>query len=99
MFDIEPYTDEIAELCRKFGIKRLEFFGSALSDEFKEDSDIDCLIEFDESDGNFFHRYFDLKYGLEELFGRRVDLVVDSAIRNPYFREAVDNSKQLIYAA
>ncbi|MGH9946266.1 MAG: nucleotidyltransferase family protein [Pyrinomonadaceae bacterium] len=99
MLDIGPYKGKIADLCGEFGIKRLEFFGSALTDDFNVESDIDCLIEFDAGDGNFFHRYFDLKYGLEELFGRRVDVVVDSAIQNPYFREAVDHSKQLIYAA
>lgn len=98
MFDFGQYSHEIARLCKKFGIKKLEFFGSALSDEFGEGSDIDCLIEFDDTDGNHFHRYFDLKYALEDLFGRNVDLVVDSAIRNPYFRAAVDRSRQLIYA-
>lgn len=99
MFDLELYKDEIALICKRFGIKKLEFFGSVLSEEFGEHSDIDCLITFDESDGNYFHRYFDLKYALEELLGRDVDIVVDSAIKNPYFRMAVDRSRQLVYAA
>ena len=98
-FEINKYKSDIGRLCQEFGIVRLEFFGSALSDEFDDDSDIDCLIQFGMGGANHFHRYFDLKYALENLFGRKVDLVVDSAIRNPYFREAVDRSRQLIYAA
>ncbi len=99
MFEINRYKDEIEKLCGEFGIVRLELFGSVLSDEFDNESDIDCLIEFGKDGGNHFHRYFDLKYALEGLFGRKVDLVVDSAIKNPYFRQAVDQTRQLIYAA
>lgn len=99
MFDLEPHKHEIASLCREFGIRRLEIFGSALTNDFTPASDIDCLIEFEENGGSYFQRYFDLKYGLEKLFGRRVDVIVDSAIRNPYFREAVNRSRRLIYAA
>ena len=99
MFDVDRYKNEIARLCEEFDIARLEFFGSSLSDDFNDESDIDCLIEFGEGGGNHFHRYFDLKYALETLFGRNVDLIVDSAIKNPYFRQAVDRSRHLIYAA
>lgn len=99
MFDVERFSEEIGELCKKYEIKRLEFFGSALTDEFNEGSDIDCLIEFEKDGGNYFHRFFDLKYALEELFGRNVDLVVGSAIKNPYFQAAVNRSRQVIYAA
>lgn len=98
MFDVQRYDKEIAELCEKFAIKKLEFFGSVLTDKFDDESDIDCLIEFEKDGGNYFHRFFDLKYALEELFGRKVDLVVGSAIRNPYFRASIDRSRQLIYA-
>lgn len=99
MFEIAQYTEEIARLCKLFGIKRLEVFGSALTDDFDAESDIDCLIEFADNGGNHFDRYFDLKDALENVFGRDVDLVVDAAIKNPYFRQAVDRSRHLIYAA
>ncbi len=99
MFDVSPYKNEIAELCGKYGIERLELFGSAVSGDFSTSSDIDCLIDFVEDGGNYFDRYFDLKADLELLFGRQVDLVVSKAIRNPYFRVDVDQSKQLVYAA
>lgn len=99
MFDVSMHKDDVASLCKKFGIKRLEFFGSAVTHDFNTDSDIDCLIEFGEGGGNHFHRYFELKYALEEMFGRSVDLVVDSAITNPYFRKAVDRSRRPICGA
>lgn len=98
MFDFRAHRKDIEMLCRKYGVKRLEFFGSAVTEEFDANSDIDCLIEFEKDGGNYFHRFFDLKYALEELFGRKVDLVVGSAIRNPYFRASIDRSLQLIYA-
>ena len=99
MLDIEKYKYEIEQLCRKYGIKRLELFGSAVSDDFNTSSDVDCLIDFVEDGGNYFNRYFDFKDDIEMLFGRQVDLVVSKAIRNPYFRHDVDQSKQLVYAA
>jgi uncharacterized protein len=99
MFDMGSYSKEIELLCRQFGIVRIEVFGSAATDDFAPESDIDLLIEFANDGGNLFHRYFDLKYALEDLFGRPVDLVVESAISNPYFRQAVDRSRQLVYAA
>jgi uncharacterized protein len=99
MFDIAQYKDEIAQLCQLFGIRRLEIFGSASTEHFHPESDIDCLIEFADNGGNHFDRYFDLKYALEGVLGRDVDLVVDKAIKNPYFRQAVDRTRRLIYAA
>lgn len=99
MFDVNAHIRDIERICRRFGVKRLEFFGSAVTDSFGPKSDVDCVIEFEESSENAFHRYFDLKYALEELLGREVDLVVDSAITNPYFRRSIDSHRQLIYAA
>jgi uncharacterized protein len=95
----EVDREKIELLCRQCGVKRLEIFGSVLREDFAEDSDVDCLIEFIEDDGNYFERYFDFKDGLEKIFGRRVDLIVEKAIRNPYFKQNVDETKQLVYAA
>jgi len=97
MFDIGPYKKEIERLCETFGIAKLEIFGSAVTDEFRPDSDVDVVIEFDGSGGNHFHRYFDLKYALEELFGREVDIVVGDAMRNPYFKAEVKRTKKPVY--
>ena len=99
MFDFGKYKKAVSELCRKYGIARFEIFGSAVRDDFGADSDVDCLIDFTEDGGNYFERYFDFKDELEKLFGRKVDLIVEKAIRNPYFKQNVNETKQLIYAA
>lgn len=99
MLNIDIYQHEIQQLCRKYGIERFELFGSAVRDDFDVESDVDCLIDFVEDGGNYFDRYFEFKNKLEALFGRKVDLVVAKAIRNPYFRRGVDQRKKVVYAA
>ncbi len=99
MFDFSQHKETISRLCKNYGIARFEIFGSALGEDFGAESDIDCLIDFTEDGGNYFERYFDFKDELEKLFGRKIDLVVEKAIRNPYFKQNVNETKQLIYAA
>jgi len=98
--EIERRRPELEGLCRRFGVRRLELFGSAASGQLVANSDLDFLVEFDspESPG-YADRFFGLLESLEALFGRPVDLIVASAVRNPYFREAVERTKELIYAA
>ncbi|HTW78992.1 MAG TPA: nucleotidyltransferase domain-containing protein [Terracidiphilus sp.] len=92
---------ELARLCREFHIRRLELFGSALMGAFDpEHSDLDFLVEFSPLDpSEYAAAYFGFKEAVEKLFGRPADLVIPSAIRNPYFREAIQNTKALLYAA
>jgi predicted nucleotidyltransferase len=93
---------EIEALCKRFGVRRLEVFGSAVSGAFNADRDLDFLVEFDFPDGvwkGYADRYFGLLESLQQLLGRPVDLVVDSAIKNPYFRESVDRTRVPLYAA
>lgn len=99
--DIEQRRAELEALCRRFQVRRLEVFGSAAVGEFRsEESDLDFLVEFEPSDGpGHADRYFGLLESLGQLFGRPVDLVVASAIKNPYFRESVERTKALLYAA
>jgi predicted nucleotidyltransferase len=87
--------------CRQFGVKRLELFGSASDGRFdSEGSDLDFLVVFDPSvRGSRADRYFGLFEALESLFSRPVDLVELEAIRNPYFRESIERSRTLLYAA
>lgn len=97
---LEPYLSEIAPLCRGFGVRRLELFGSATTGQFdRRRSDLDFLVEFDTDPSRLFERYFGLKEALESLYGREVDLVMVGALRNPYFIEAVNRTRQLVYAA
>jgi uncharacterized protein len=92
---------EIEVLCRRYGVLRLELFGSAAAGQDRPgESDLDFLVEFGPlPPGAYADAYFDLLESLERLFSRKVDLVVASAIRNPYFLQAIERTKTLLYAA
>jgi predicted nucleotidyltransferase len=98
---IAAQRSELAQLCRNFHVQRLELFGSALSSAFDPaQSDLDFLVEFGPLPaGAYADAFLGFKEALEHLFGRAVDLVVPSAIRNPYFRQSVEQRKSLLYAA
>lgn len=98
---VADHQPEIEKLCREFHVQRLELFGSAATTGFNpEQSDLDFLVEFAPlPKGEYASAFFGLKGALEQLFGRPVDLVVASSIRNPYFRQSVEQSKALLYAA
>jgi uncharacterized protein len=100
--DIAADREELQALCRRFRVRRLEIFGSAArAEDFDPTrSDLDFLVEFQPlSPSAYVEAYFGLKEGLEHLFGRPVDLVSTASIRNPYFRQGVERSKALLYAA
>lgn len=95
---IDKNIDKILALCNKHKVARLFVFGSILTDKFKKSSDIDFLVDFDEVDlFDYADNYFDLKTSLEKLLKREVDLLEDKAIKNPYLRQSIDSSKQMIY--
>lgn len=90
----------IFELCKIYKVKSLYVFGSILTPNFNSESDVDLLVRFKKDAiplEKYADNYFDLQFALEDLFNRKVDLVCDDAIKNPYFREEVDSKKQLIY--
>ena len=98
---IEEKREELKVLCRRFQVRRLDLFGSAVGEEFDpKSSDLDFLVEFNELEDNAYaDTYFGLLEGLKLLFQRDVDLVVVSAVKNPYFRESIERSRTLLYAA
>ena len=100
--DISSRREELRELCRRFHVRRLDLFGSATGDDFDPArSDLDFLVEFDPRapEALSFKTFFGLKEALEALFGRSVDLVEPSAIRNPYFKESVERSRESVFEA
>lgn len=99
--EIELHREELRALCHRFHVRRLDLFGSAARGDFNpEQSDIDFLVEFDRSAPQHpFDAYFGLKEELEALLGRKVDLVELSAVRNPYLRASIEQSRENIYAA
>lgn len=97
---LEEKREEIAAICRKYGVTRLEVFGSAANGRFDPArSDVDLLYVFAPRDFGYAAAFFGLEAELEALLGRKVDLVAADFIRNPFFRQSVDRSRQLVYAA
>jgi predicted nucleotidyltransferase len=95
---IDQNIEIIRDLCSKHKVSRLFVFGSVLSKKFRKSSDIDLLVDFIDVDlYSYADNYFDLKDALENIFKRNVDLLEDKAIKNPYLRQSIDSSKQLIY--
>lgn len=99
--ELTRHRAEVAALCRRFGVLRLDVFGSAATGDFDPTrSDVDFLVELDPPEGlSRFDAYFGLKEGLEALLARPVDLVAPSALANPYFAAAVERSREPLYAA
>ena len=97
---IQDKKTELQELCRKYHVVKLDLFGSAATEQFNElTSDLDFLVEFQPMGKGHFSAYFGLLTELQNLFPFPVDLVVESAIRNRYFREAINQNRQSLYAA
>ena len=98
---VESKRSEIAELCARLGVRKLDVFGSATGDAFDEGrSDVDFVVEFvGGPEFDSFDAYFSLKEGLEALLGRPVDLVTRSSIKNPHFRARVERTQELLYAS
>jgi len=98
---IEQHRAEIAELCRRFAVKRLDLFGSAASGDFAPaTSDIDFFYEFDKRDvSRLADRFFGLQEELEKLLGVSVDLVSAKDVTNPYFLEVANRHRLTLYAA
>jgi uncharacterized protein len=95
---IDKKKDKLLALCGKHNVDNLFVFGSVLNNRFRKSSDIDFIVNFKNvSLYDYADNYYSLKSALETLFKKKIDLLEDSAIKNPYLRESIDSSKQLIY--
>ena len=95
---IDKNIDKIRDLCDKHKVAKLFVFGSIMSDKFRKSSDIDLIVDFQDIDlYGYADNYFDLKFALEKILKRNVDLLEDKAISNPYLRKSIDSSKKLLY--
>lgn len=99
--EIEQRKSEIQAICRRFGVKRLDLFGSATSgDDRLQTRDLDFLVDLgDLSPRDYAEAYFSLREALERLFSRPVDLVTAPSIRNPFFKQRLEQTRSMIYAA
>ncbi|WP_301757188.1 nucleotidyltransferase family protein [uncultured Muribaculum sp.] len=96
---INDNIKKLFALCRKYKVRKLYTFGPILTQKFNEQSDVDILVDFNsEIDHNTYaDNYFEFYYALKALFGRDVDLVDESAVKNPYFKEELEETKHLIH--
>ena len=98
MNPIEQNIAVIEVLCKKYKVSKLFAFGSVLTERFSTESDIDLVVDFDNVGINeYADNYFDFKFSLQDAFHRKIDLLEEKAIRNPYMRQSIDLSKRLIY--
>jgi predicted nucleotidyltransferase len=96
---IDSYITRLQNLCLQNKVKTLYVFGSVLSDKFNDTSDIDLVVDIDSNDPfDYADSYFNLKFALQDLFKRQIDLLENKAIKNPIIRSNIERSKKLIYA-
>lgn len=97
---IREKIDDLNVLCKRYDIKTMYVFGSVCTDKFNAESDIDILISFKKiSIEKYTDNYFELHYKLEKLFNRKIDLLTENSLSNPYLIESIEETKQLLYAA
>jgi predicted nucleotidyltransferase len=96
---INDYKNALTQLCVQNKVKSLYVFGSVLTNHFNNDSDIDLIVDIDATNPlEYADCYFNLKFALQDLLNRPIDLLENKTIKNTYLRQEIDNSKQLIYA-
>jgi hypothetical protein len=95
---IENHNKDIQNLCKAHKVKSLYAFGSVLTDKFNSESDVDFIVDFQKLDVlDYGDNYYNLKFALENILKRSIDLLEEKAIKNPYFRKSVNQNKKLIY--
>ena len=98
MNPLQLYSAQIHELCLKHSVGELAVFGSVLTDNFNDSSDIDLVVDFSSIERKeYAGNYFNFKKSLEELFQRKVDLLEKSALKNPFFLEVLQNTKKIVF--
>ncbi|WP_296143762.1 nucleotidyltransferase domain-containing protein [uncultured Flavobacterium sp.] len=98
MHFLEKYQSDINKLCRAHKVKALYAFGSVITEKFNDESDVDLVVDFQQIDVlDYADNYFDLKFSLEDILKREVDLLEEKAIKNPYFRKTLNEQRELIY--
>jgi len=97
---LENYIEQINRLCEIHKVKQLYVFGSVLERRFSDDSDIDLIVDFQSVDPiEYAENYFALKFSLQDLLERPIDLLEQRAIFNKYLLRSINKSKRLIYEA
>jgi len=95
---IRDHIQQIKNLCDEHSVRSLFAFGSVTTDRFKPDSDIDLVVDISSEDPiEYTDHYFAIKFQLEQILQREIDLLEQKAIRNPFLRQKIEETKVLVY--
>ena len=98
MKELNSHIDQIRKLCSSNNVKFLFAFGSVTTDQFNADSDIDLLVDFRDIDPlTYTDHYFNLKFELEKILKRPIDLLEFKSLKNPYIKEQIEKNKVQLY--
>ena len=96
---INNNREELEKACSTYEVEELYVFGSILTNKFQPESDIDFVVSIISNDPlEYAENYFELKFELEKIFKRRIDLLELKAIRNKTFENLINEQKMLVYA-
>ena len=96
---LQKALPEISAIMKKHNVIKAFAFGSVTGNSFGEGSDLDFIVSFNEGQPaeSYSDNYFELLFSLEKMFSRKIDLLTENNLRNPYLRSEIDKSRQLIY--
>lgn len=95
---LNQYTNQINKLCESNKVKSLFAFGSVTNEKFNAESDIDLVVDIEDNDPiSYSEKYFNLKFQLEDILRREIDLLEKKSIRNNFLKNEIDRTKVLIY--
>jgi predicted nucleotidyltransferase len=97
---LDGYINQIRNLCNRNKVKHLFVFGSILTDKYTDTSDIDLIVDINSDDPiDYAENYFNLKFQLEDLLNRPIDLLEERGLKNTFLRESINKTKKLLYEA
>ncbi len=95
---LNQHIDQIRRLCELNTVKTLFAFGSVTTDKFNTESDIDLVVDIEDNDPiSYSDKYFNLKFQLEDILKRQIDLLEQKAIRNRFLKSEIDRTKVKVY--
>ncbi|NOZ45304.1 MAG: nucleotidyltransferase [Chlorobi bacterium] len=98
--NLDNYINDINRLCKMHKVRTLFVFGSVVTGKFRPDSDIDFIVDINSNDPiDYAENYFDLKFKLQDLFKKPIDLLEHKGIKNSHLIQSINNSKRILYEA
>lgn len=95
---LDRYSSDIDSICNRCNVKKLYAFGSVLTEKFDKNSDIDLIVDFESMDvESYADNYFDLKFSLQDILKRPVDLLEEKALKNPFFIQLINQQRKVVY--